>query len=346
MILYENLGFCACAQDAEIFKKRGSYDMIPHGKEIKVFTGSSNPDLADMICKNLGISLGKSTVTAFADGECSISINEPVRGVDVFIVQSTCKPVNDSLMELLVMIDAMKRASAGRITAVIPYFGYARQDRKAKARDPISAKLVANLLTVAGADRVLTMDLHAAQIQGFFDIPVDNLYGAPLFATHYLRRFGYGREDMVVVSPDVGSVARARSFAMKMGLGLAIVDKRREKANCSEVMNIIGNVEGKTCLLLDDMVDTAGSLCGAAKAIVEVGGAKEVYACASHGVLSGPAIDRINDSVIDELLLLDTIPYPQGKPTCDKIHYLPVAPMFAEAINRIYEEMSISSLFE
>ena len=296
MILYENLGFGVRTQDAEIFKKRGSYDMIPHGKEIKVFTGSSNPDLADMICKNLGISLGKSTVTAFADGECSISINEPVRGVDVFIVQSTCKPVNDSLMELLVMIDAMKRASAGRITAVIPYFGYARQDRKAKARDPISAKLVANLLTVAGADRVLTMDLHAAQIQGFFDIPVDNLYGAPLFATHYLRRFGYGREDMVVVSPDVGSVARARSFAMKMGLGLAIVDKRREKANSSEVMNIIGNVEGKTCLLLDDMVDTAGSLCGAAKAIVEVGGAKEVYACASHGVLSGPAIDRINEA--------------------------------------------------
>ena len=320
--------------------------MIPHGKEIKVFTGSSNPELADMICKNLGISLGKSTVTAFADGECSISINEPVRGVDVFIVQSTCKPVNDSLMELLVMIDAMKRASAGRITAVIPYFGYARQDRKAKARDPISAKLVANLLTIAGADRVLTMDLHAAQIQGFFDIPVDNLYGAPLFASHYLRRFGYGREDLVVVSPDVGSVARARSFAMKMGLGLAIVDKRREKANCSEVMNIIGNVEGKTCLLLDDMVDTAGSLCGAAKAIVEVGGAKKVYACASHGVLSGPAIDRINDSVIDELLLLDTIPYPKDKPACDKIHYLPVAPVFAEAINRIYEEMSISSLFE
>ena len=320
--------------------------MIPHGKEIKVFTGSSNPDLADMICKNLGISLGTSTVTAFADGECSISINEPVRGVDVFIVQSTCKPVNDSLMELLVMIDAMKRASAGRITAVIPYFGYARQDRKAKARDPISAKLVANLLTVAGADRVLTMDLHAAQIQGFFDIPVDNLYGAPLFATHYLRRFGYGREDMVVVSPDIGSVARSRSFAMKMGLGLAIVDKRREKANSSEVMNIIGSVEGKTCLLLDDMVDTAGSLCGAAKAIVEVGGAKEVYACASHGVLSGPAIDRINDSVIDELLLLDSIPYPKDKPACDKIHYLPVAPMFAEAINRIYEEMSISSLFE
>ena len=345
MILYKNLGFGVRTQDAEIFKKRGSYDMIPHGKEIKVFTGSSNPDLADMICKNLGISLGKSTVTAFADGECSISINEPVRGVDVFIVQSTCKPVNDSLMELLVMIDAMKRASAGRITAVIPYFGYARQDRKAKARDPISAKLVANLLTVAGADRVLTMDLHAAQIQGFFDIPVDNLYGAPLFATHYLRRFGYGREDMVVVSPDVGSVARARSFAMKMGLGLAIVDKRREKANSSEVMNIIGNVEGKTCLLLDDMVDTAGTIAGACH-VLQDAGAKSVTVVATHGVLSGPAIDRINDSVIDELLLLDTIPYPKDKPACDKIHYLPVAPMFAEAINRIYEEMSISSLFE
>ena len=317
-----------------------------HGKDIKIFTANANPKVAAEIAACLGLPLGKSEVKTFSDGEIGVSIQESVRGSDVFVVQSTCTPVNDNLMELLIMIDAFKRASAGRVTAVIPYFGYARQDRKAKARDPISAKLVADLITAAGADRVLTMDLHAAQIQGFFDIPVDNLYGAPLFATHYLRRFGYGREDMVVVSPDVGSVARARSFAMKMGLGLAIVDKRREKANCSEVMNIIGNVEGKTCLLLDDMVDTAGSLCGAAKAIVEVGGAKEVFACASHGVLSGPAIDRINDSVIDELLLLDTIPYPKDKPACDKIHYLPVAPMFAEAINRIYEEMSISSLFE
>ena len=334
-------------QDAEIFKKRGSYDMIPHGKEIKVFTGSSNPDLADMICKNLGISLGKSTVTAFADGECSISINEPVRGVDVFIVQSTCKPVNDSLMELLVMIDAMKRASAGRITAVIPYFGYARQDRKAKARDPISAKLVANLLTVAGADRVLTMDLHAAQIQGFFDIPVDNLYGAPLFATHYLRRFGYGREDMVVVSPDVGSVARARTFAQKLHMNLAIVDKRRQKANQCEVMNVIGDVEGKECILFDDMVDTAGSLCNAAKAIVEVGGAKKVYACASHGVLSGPALERLAASSIEELALLDTIPAPAGEEELAKsrIKYLTVAPMFAEAIERTYQEISIAKLF-
>ena len=320
--------------------------MISHGKEIKVFSGNSNPKLANQICNQLFKNLGDCTCANFADGECSISVHEPVRGADVFIVQSTCKPVNDNLMELLVMIDAMRRASAGRITAVIPYFGYARQDRKAKSRDPISAKLVANLITAAGADRVLTMDLHAAQIQGFFDIPVDNLFGAPLFAKHYIDVFGKDNDDIMVVSPDVGSTARARNFSMKLGCNMAIVDKRREKANQSEVMNIIGNVEGKTCLLLDDMVDTAGSLCGAAKAIVEVGGAKEVYACASHGVLSGPAIDRINDSVIDELLLLDTIPYPQGKPACDKIHYLPVAPMFAEAINRIYEEMSISSLFE
>ena len=317
--------------------------MIPHGKEIKVFTGSSNPDLADMICKNLGISLGKSTVTAFADGECSISINEPVRGVDVFIVQSTCKPVNDSLMELLVMIDAMKRASAGRITAVIPYFGYARQDRKAKARDPISAKLVANLLTVAGADRVLTMDLHAAQIQGFFDIPVDNLLGSPLFVDYFKSRFG-DDENTMVVSPDVGSVARARAFAQKLGMTMAIVDKRRQKANSSEVMSIIGDVKGKRVILLDDMVDTAGSLCGAAKALVEIGGATEVYACASHGVLSGPAIQRIEDSVIKEVLFLDTIPAKEGV-KCDKIKYLSAAPMLADAISFIYHEDSVSRLF-
>ena len=319
--------------------------MISHGKNVKVFCANANRPFAEGVCRKLWLPLGDCTVTTFADGEVSLTINESVRGSDVFLVQSTCKPVNNNLMELLIMIDACRRASAGRITAVIPYFGYARQDRKAKGRDPISAKLVANMIEAAGADRVLTMDLHAAQIQGFFDIPVDNLLSNPIFVKYYMSKFEHP-EDMVVVSPDVGSVARARSFAMKMGLGLAIVDKRREKANCSEVMNIIGNVEGKTCLLLDDMVDTAGSLCGAAKAIVEVGGAKEVFACASHGVLSGPAIDRINDSVIDELLLLDTIPYPKDKPACDKIHYLPVAPVFAEAINRIYEEMSISSLFE
>ena len=224
--------------------------MIAHGKEIKVFSGNSNPELARNICSELYMSLGNASVAAFADGECSISVYEPVRGKDVFIVQSTCKPVNDSLMELLIMCDAMRRASAGRITAVIPYFGYARQDRKAKSRDPISAKLVANLITAAGADRVLTMDLHAAQIQGFFDIPVDNLMGGNLFVKHYVRRFGKGNEDVMVVSPDVGSTARARNFSMKLGLNMAIVDKRRERANQSEVMNIIGNVEGKTCILL------------------------------------------------------------------------------------------------
>ncbi len=320
--------------------------MISHGKEIKVFSGNSNPELAKAICSHLFKELGECSCSHFADGECSISVHEPVRGTDVFIVQSTCKPVNDNLMELLVMIDAMRRASAGRITAVIPYFGYARQDRKAKSRDPISAKLVANLITAAGADRVLTMDLHAAQIQGFFDIPVDNLFGAPLFAKHYLDIYGKGNDDIMVVSPDVGSTARARNFSLKLGSNMAIVDKRRERANQSEVMNIIGNVEGKTCILLDDMVDTAGSLCGAAKAIVEIGGAKEVYACASHGVLSGPAIDRINDSAIKELLLLDTIPYPVDRQPSDKIRYMSVAPVFAEAIQRVYEEMSISNLFE
>lgn len=320
--------------------------MISHGKEIKVFAGNSNPALAEDICSELYKSLGNATVSQFADGECSISVYEPVRGKDVFIVQSTCNHVNDNLMELLIMIDAMRRASAGRITAVIPYFGYARQDRKAKSRDPISAKLVANLITAAGADRVLTMDLHAAQIQGFFDIPVDNLMGSHLFVKHFIKRYGKGNEDVMVVSPDVGSTARARTFAMKLGVNMAIVDKRRERANQSEVMNIIGNVDGKTCILLDDIVDTAGSLCGAAKAIKEIGGAKEIYACATHGVLSGPAIERIEESCIQELLLLDTIPYPSDQPKCSKIEYISTASVFAEAIRRIYEEVSISNLFE
>ena len=324
----------------------GKREMISHGKEIKVFAGNSNPELAEHICSELYRTLGKADVAQFADGECSVSVFEPVRGKDVFIVQSTCNHVNDNLMELLIMIDAMRRASAGRITAVIPYFGYARQDRKAKSRDPISAKLVANLITTAGADRVLTMDLHAAQIQGFFDIPVDNLLGSHLFVKHFVNMFGKGNEDVMVVSPDVGSTARVRAFSMKLGVNMAIVDKRREKANQSEVMNIIGNVEGKTCILLDDIVDTAGSLCGAAKAISEIGGAKKVYACASHGVLSGPAIERIENSCIEELLLLDTIPYPSDKPACSKIKYISTAPVFAEAIRRIYEEVSISNLFD
>ena len=324
----------------------GKREMISHGKEIKVFAGNSNPELAEHICSELYRTLGKADVAQFADGECSVSVFEPVRGKDVFIVQSTCNHVNDNLMELLIMIDAMRRASAGRITAVIPYFGYARQDRKAKSRDPISAKLVANLITTAGADRVLTMDLHAAQIQGFFDIPVDNLLGSHLFVKHFVNMFGKGNEDVMAVSPDVGSTARVRAFSMKLGVNMAIVDKRREKANQSEVMNIIGNVEGKTCILLDDIVDTAGSLCGAAKAISEIGGAKKVYACATHGVLSGPAIERIENSCIEELLLLDTIPYPSDKPACSKIKYISTAPVFAEAIRRIYEEVSISNLFD
>ena len=318
--------------------------MISRGKDIKVFSGNANPKLAADICKFIGIKLGESEVGTFSDGETFASIYETVRGSDIFLIQSTCTPVNDNLMELLIMIDAMKRASAGRITAVIPYFGYARQDRKAKARDPISAKLVANMLTAAGADRVLTMDLHAAQIQGFFDIPVDNLLGNPIFVDYYAKKFGEGCENMVVVSPDVGSVARARAFAQKLHMQLAIVDKRRQKANQCEVMNIIGDVTGKDCILFDDMVDTAGSLCNAAKALVEVGGAKTVHACASHGVLSGPAIERINSSAIEELALLNTIPAIDPS-LSSKIKYLSVGPMFSEAIERIYQETSISKLF-
>ena len=320
-------------------------------KRIAVFSGSSNPRLSDEIAHELGISLGNVKLEKFANGEIYARYLESVRGADVFIVQSVCSSpngldVNDNLMELLVMIDAMHRASAGRITAVIPYFGYARQDRKAKSRDPISAKLVANIIEAAGADRVLTMDLHANQIQGFFDIPVDNMRGAPLFADYYLQKFGKGNPDVMVVSPDVGSVARARQFAMKLNMNLAIVDKRREVANKSEVMNIIGNVEGKTVILLDDMVDTAGSLCGAARALIEVGGAKEIYACATHGVLSRPALERIEESPIKELKLCDTIPYPVGEPRLEKINYVSVDRLFAEAIRRIYEEVSISPLFE
>ena len=315
-----------------------------HGKDIKIFAASANQRMAKQISECLGLSMGKSEVGTFSDGEISVSLFESVRGSDCFIVQSTCEPVNNNLMELLIMIDAMKRASAGRITAVIPYFGYARQDRKAKARDPISAKLVANMITAAGADRVLTMDLHASQIQGFFDIPVDNLLGNPIFVDYYAKKFGDKCEDMMVVSPDVGSVARARAFAQKLHMQLAIVDKRRQKANQCEVMNVIGDVKGKDCILFDDMVDTAGSLCNAAKAIVEVGGANKVYACASHGVLSGPAIDRLESSNIEELALLDTIPaHPEAVRA--RIKYLSVASMFSEAIERTYQEVSISKLF-
>ncbi|MBQ7523720.1 MAG: ribose-phosphate pyrophosphokinase [Oscillospiraceae bacterium] len=318
--------------------------MIAHGKDVKVFSANANPEFAEGVCKTLGLPMGDCSVKTFADGEVSVTINETVRGSDVFIVQSTCKPVNNNLMELLIMVDACKRASAGRITAVMPYFGYARQDRKAKGRDPISAKLVANMITAAGTDRVLTMDLHAAQIQGFFDIPVDNLLGNPVFVKYYLNKFD-NPEEMCVVSPDVGSVARARAFANKMGMGLAIVDKRREKANQCEVMNIIGDVKGKKCILFDDMVDTAGSLCNAAKAISEIGGATEVYACATHGVLSGPALERIVDSPIKELALLNTIPVSKDFTDTGRVKVLDVSDMFAEAIQRTYNESSMSVLF-
>ena len=321
--------------------------MISHGKDIKIFSGSSNKALAEAICREIGIPLGNSEVGTFSDGECYASFYETVRGSDVFVVQSTNNPVNNNLMELLVMIDALKRASAGRITAVMPYFGYARQDRKTKPRDPISAKLVANMLTAAGANRILTMDLHAAQIQGFFDIPLDHLLGNPTFVKYYMDKFPedqFNHDDFVVVSPDVGSVARARAFAAKVHMGLAIVDKRRQKANVCEVMNVIGDVRGKTCILYDDMVDTAGSLCNAAKALVEVGGAKAVYACATHGVLSGPAYDRIEESPIEEMVFLNTIPQ-VGNTASGKLKFLDVAPIFARAIAHVHGGTSIADLF-
>ena len=323
------------------------FNMIAYGENVKIFCGNSNPAFAKTLCDCLGLQMGRCTVKTFADGEASVSLEETVREADVFLIQSTCKPVNDHLMELLVMIDACRRASAGRITAVIPYFGYARQDRKAKSRDPISAKLVANMLTAAGADRVLTMDLHAAQIQGFFDIPLDHLLGNPSFVTYYLQKFPedtYDHDEFVVVSPDVGSVGRARAFAAKVHMGLAIVDKRRQKANVSEVMNVIGDVRGKTCILYDDMVDTAGSLCNAAQALIDVGGAKEVYACATHGVLSGPAYDRIEASPIKEMVFLNTIPQ-VGNTASGKIKFLDVAPIFAHAIEHIHGGTSIADLF-
>ncbi|ADU73312.1 ribose-phosphate diphosphokinase [Acetivibrio thermocellus] len=313
-----------------------------HGKDIKIFAGNSNRELAEEIAQKIGLPLGLATVGKFSDGETAINIDEVVRGSDVFIIQSTCPPVNDNLVELLIMIDAVKRASAGRITAVIPYFGYARQDRKAKARDPISAKLVANLITTAGADRVLTMDLHAPQLQGFFDIPLDHLLGGNILANYFLEKFG-DMSDVVVVSPDVGSVSRSRKFAQRLDVPLAIIDKRRPKANVSEIMNIIGDVDNKRVILVDDLIDTGGTIVNAANTLMEIG-AKEVYACCTHGLLSGPAIDRIKESPIKQLVTLNTIPLDERK-RIDKIVSLSVASVFAEAIERIYGDMSISSLF-
>ncbi len=318
--------------------------MLSHGKNIKIFTGNSHPELAQEIAKILGLKVGEGTVGTFSDGEISVNIGETVRGADVFIVQSTCSPVNNNLMELLIMIDAFKRASAGRITAVIPYYGYARQDRKAKSRDPITAKLVADLLTTAGADRVLTMDLHAAQIQGYFNIPVDHLVGSPILANYFIEKGLQDRDDVVVVSPDLGSVTRARKFADRLHAPIAIIDKRRPKANVSEIMNIIGDVEGKKCILIDDMIDTAGTIANAANALKDLG-AENVYACCTHGVLSGPAFERINSSAIEELVMLDTIKLPEGINN-SKFKSISVAPIFAEAIKRIYDDEPISKLFE
>lgn len=314
------------------------------GGSIKIFGCNGNLSLADRIADNLGLSLGKAQISKFSDGEISVRIDETVRGADIFIVQPTSNPVNDNLMELLITIDAVKRASAGRINAVIPYYGYARQDRKAKARDPISAKLVADLITSAGADRVITMDLHCAQIQGFFNIPVDHLVGMPLLAQYYEDKFGYGAKDVVAMSPDLGSVARTRGFAESLDIPIAIVDKRRPKPNVSEIMNIIGDFQGKKVILYDDMIDTAGTITNAANAIKERGAAA-VYACCTHGVLSGAAIERIEKSCIEELVVLDTVPLSPEKKIA-KIKQKSVAKVFADAIYRIHEGLPVSKIFE
>lgn len=320
----------------------GGKVMKVEGRVVKVFAGNSNKALAEEICKEIGLPLGEAEVTSFSDGEIAVNIKESVRGADVYVIQSTSAPlVNRYLMELLIMIDALKRASAQRITAVIPYYGYARQDRKAKARDPISAKLVANLLTTAGADRVLSMDLHASQIQGYFDIPVDHLVGMPILANYFKE---LELEDVVVVSPDLGSVTRARGFAERINASLAIIDKRRPEANQAEVMNLIGEVEGKNVILIDDMIDTAGTITQGIKALKKYG-AKDVYACCTHPVLSGPAIDRLKDCDIKEIIVLDTISLPEEK-RLDNMKVLSVAPLFSEAIQRIYGNQSVSKLFD
>lgn len=310
-------------------------------KELKIFSGNANPALAQEICDNLSVPLSKATVKTFSDGEIMVEIKENVRGRDVFVVQSTCQPSNQNLMELLVMIDALKRASAARITAVIPYFGYARQDRKVAPRTPITSKLVADLITTAGANRVLCVDLHAGQIQGFFNIPVDHLYAAPVMLEEIKSRFN---GEMVVVSPDAGGTERARAFAKRLNAGLAIIDKRRSAANVSEVMHIIGDVNGKACIIVDDMIDTAGTLCQAAAAL-KSHGAGDVYATATHAVLSGPALERINDSSLKEVLISNTIPAEEKAKGCPRLRIISVAKLLAEAISRIHGDESVSSLF-
>lgn len=309
---------------------------------LMVFTGNANPKLAEAVVKHLGIPLGKALVGRFSDGEVQVEIQENVRGKHVFILQSTCAPTNDNLMELMVMVDALKRASARRITAAIPYFGYARQDRRPRsARVAITAKVVANMLEVAGVERVLTMDLHADQIQGFFDIPVDNIYASPILLED-LRKKNY--EDLLVVSPDVGGVVRARALAKQLGVDLAIIDKRRPKANVAEVMNIIGEVEGRNCVIMDDMIDTGGTLCKAAQVLKERG-AKQVFSYCTHPVLSGGAAARIADSALDEVVVTDTIPLREDAIKCGKIRQLSTAPLLAETFTRIVRGDSIMSLF-
>ncbi|MFA7532790.1 MAG: ribose-phosphate pyrophosphokinase [Tissierellaceae bacterium] len=308
---------------------------------MKIFSGNANRDLAEKICRELIKPMGICDVNTFSDGEINVNISETVRGMDVFIVQPTNTPVNDNLMEILILIDAVKRASAGRVNAVLPYYGYARQDRKTKAREPITAKLVANLLTTAGADRVISMDLHAAQIQGYFDIPVDHLSGVPILAEYFRDLVG---EETVIVSPDLGGVTRARSFANLLDLPIAIIEKRRPKANVSEVMNVIGDIDGKDVILVDDIIDTAGTITKAASVLKNFG-AKKVYGCATHGVLSGPAIERIKNSELEKFIITDTIPLPEEK-RIDKIEVVSVAPLFAEAIKRIHDNESVSKLFE
>ncbi len=312
-------------------------------RDFKIFTANSNPKLAQDIAKELGCELGKSGVNRFSDGEISVTLHESVRGADCFIMQSTCAPINENLMELLLMIDAAKRASAARITAVIPYFGYARQDRKAKPREPISAKLIADLLTTAGAHRILAMDLHSMQIQGFFNLPVDHIIGAPMLASFIKEVDGFDPSEFTVLAPDFGSVARARQFAKRLDCPVALVDKRRPAPNVSEVMNIVGDVKDKKIILVDDIIDTAGTLCNAANAIIEKGGAKEVYAYVTHGVLSGEAVERIKNSVIKKVVLLNTIDIPKEK-MIDKFTVLNVAPVLAEAIKRVYMDKPISTM--
>ncbi|MGF7184168.1 ribose-phosphate pyrophosphokinase [Desulfitispora alkaliphila] len=315
--------------------------MSVYSQKLKIFSGNANPQLANEICEYLGVKPGQAKIGRFKDGETSVAINESVRGADVFIVQPTSNPVNENLMELLVMVDAARRASARRISVVIPYYGYARQERKTRARDPITAKLVANLLVEAGANRVATMDLHAGAIQGFFDIPVDHLPGVPILAEYYKQK---KLEDVVVVSPDVGGLTRARELAHRLGASIAIIDKRRPEANVAEIMNVIGDIQDKTVIMTDDIIDTAGTITNGAQALKDMG-AKEIYACCTHPVLSGPAIERLEGSPISEIVVSNTIPLTEDK-KIEKIKTLSVAPLLGEAIIRIHQDLSVSKLFD